>query len=106
MKSFYKAPSSCETLMALLLLAKLTSTVFSGKLSRISRFCGYTQKFSPRNLGRGVLWRCKSEQSAKVFSTKIKFSSIRESFSLESFPLYDSVLQAMKSVSGLVSSMF
>ena len=35
------------------------------KLSRISRFCGYTQKFSPRNLGRGVLWHCKPEQSGR-----------------------------------------
>ena len=36
----------------------------------------------------------------EVFSAKIVFSPIHESFSLESFPLYGSVLQAMKSVSG------
>ena len=40
------------------------------KLSRITWFCGYTQKFSLRNLRGGVLWRGKSEQSAKVFSLK------------------------------------
>ena len=34
----------------------------------------------PQNFGCGVLWHCKSEQSAKVFSVKV--------FSLESFPLY------------------
>ena len=50
------------------------------KLPRISRFCGYTRKFSPWNLGRSVIWHCKSEQSVKVFSTKIVFSPIRESF--------------------------
>ena len=38
------------------------------------------RKFSPQNLGRGVLWRSKSEQSAKVLSVKIAFSPIRESF--------------------------
>ena len=45
------------------------------KLPRISRFCGYTRKFSPWNLGCSIIWHCKSEQSVKVFS-------------LESFPLY------------------
>ena len=45
------------------------------KLSRISRFYGYSQKFSPWNFGRGVIWHGTSEQSAKVFS-------------LKSFPLY------------------
>ena len=50
------------------------------KLSRISRFCGYTRKFSPRNLGCGVLCCCKSDQSAKVFSAKIVISPIHESF--------------------------
>ena len=40
------------------------------KLSRISRFCSYTQKFSLRNLMGCVIWRGKSEQSAKIFSLK------------------------------------
>ena len=53
---------------------------YSEKLSRISQFCGYTRKFSLRNLGRGVLWRGKSEQSVKVFFAKIVFSPICESF--------------------------
>ena len=58
---------------------------YSGKLSRektsrISQFCSYTSKFSPRNLGHGVFWHSKSEQSAKVFSAKIVFSPNHESF--------------------------
>ena len=56
------------------------------KLSWISRFCGYTRKFSLRNLGRGVLRHGKSEQSAKVFSAKIGFSPIRGSFLPWKFP--------------------
>ena len=56
------------------------------ELSRISLFCGYTRKFSPQNLGCGVLWRCKSEQSAKVFYAKIVFLTIRESFLPQKFP--------------------
>ena len=64
---------------------------YSRKLSRekllgILRFCGYTQEFSPRNLGHGVLWHCKSEQSTKVFSAKIVFSPICESFLPRKFP--------------------
>ena len=50
------------------------------KLSQILWFCGYTQKFSPQNLGHGVLWHGKSKQSAKVFSAKNAFSPIRKSF--------------------------
>ena len=45
----------------------------------------YTRKFSPQNLGCGVLWCCKSEQSVKVFSAKIVFSPIRESFLPQKF---------------------
>ena len=56
------------------------------KLLRISWFCGCTQNFSLRNLGRDVLWRCKSKQSAKVFSAKIVFSPIRESLLPRRFP--------------------
>ena len=55
------------------------------KLSWISRFCGYTRKFSPWNLGRGVLWHGQSEQSAKVFSVKIVFSPICKSFLPQKF---------------------
>ena len=55
---------------------------FRGRLlSQISQFCGYTRKFSPRNLGCGVLWHCKNEQSTKVFSAKIVFLPICEKFS-------------------------
>ena len=56
---------------------------------RISRFCGYLRKFSPWNLGNGVLWRGTSEQSTNVFSYS---SPIRDFFSLKSFPLYSSFL--------------
>ena len=51
------------------------------KLSRISWFCGYSWKFSPQNLGAWHLWRCKSEQSANVFSTKIMFFTNLQKFS-------------------------
>ena len=64
-----------------------TAENFRGrKLSRISWFCGYTQKFSPQNLGHSVLRHGKSEQSAEVFSTKIVFSPIRKSFLPWKFP--------------------
>ena len=58
-----------------------TAENFRGrKLSRISRFCGYLWKFSLWNLGRGIDWCSKSEQSAKVFLTESYFSPICESF--------------------------
>ena len=48
---------------------------YSGKLlsetTFTNWFCGCTQKFSLRNVGCGVLWCSKSEQSAKVFPMKI-----------------------------------
>ena len=65
------------------------------KLSWILPLCGYTQKFSPRNLGRGILWRCKSEQSVKVFSAKSYFHQIAKVFSLESFPLYGTLHESI-----------
>ena len=70
----------------LLTLYRIAENFRGRKLSRISRFCGYTRKFSPWNLGRGVLWRCKSEQSAKVFSAKIVFSPICKNFFPRKFP--------------------
>ena len=53
------------------------------KLSRISWFCGYMQKFSPQNLERGIYWHGKSKQSVKA---KIVFSPIREIFLPQKFP--------------------
>ena len=58
---------------------------YSGKISREKTFANFTvfmlyTKVSPRNLGRGVLWRCKSDQSTKVFSAKIVISPIHEKF--------------------------
>ena len=55
------------------------------KLSRISRFCGYSRKFSSEIWRRGTVVST-SEQSGKVFSTKIVFSTnSRESFLLQKF---------------------
>ena len=51
------------------------------KLLQISQFCGYSQKFSLRNLGHGILWHGTSEQPAKVFSVKIVFFTIPQKFS-------------------------
>ena len=60
----------------------------SGKLSRKKTFANFAvlwlyANFFPQTLGRGVLWQGKSLQSPKVFSTKIVFSPIRESFLCE-----------------------
>ena len=49
----------------------------------------YMQKFSPQNLGRGILWCSKSEQSANVFSTKIVFFTNSWKFPP---PLYGSLI--------------
>ena len=61
---------------------------YSGKLSRektlnsrILRFCCYSRKFSLRNLGAWHPWHGTSEQSAKVFSTKIVFFTNSRKFS-------------------------
>ena len=53
------------------------------KLLHFFLFCGYTRTFSPQNLGHGVLWRSKSEQSAKLY-----FHQFTKVFSLETLPLY------------------
>ena len=59
----------------------ITGNFQGRKLSRILRFCGYSRKFSPRNLGHEILWCGKSEQSAKVFSAKIVFFTNSQKFS-------------------------
>ena len=51
------------------------------KLSPISWFCSYMQKFSLQNLRRGVLRHDKSEQSAKVFFAKVVFFTNLQTFS-------------------------
>ena len=51
------------------------------KLSRISRFCGYSKSFSCKIWGCGVLWHSTSDQSAKVFSAKIIFFTNSRKFS-------------------------
>ena len=61
-------------------LYRIAANFQGRKLSQISRFCDYMKKFSPRNLGCGILRHSKNEQFAKVFSAKIVFSPICESF--------------------------
>ena len=63
---------SCEWLTESMIY-RIVGNFRGRKLSQILRFCGYMQKFSPQNLGRGILWHGKSGQSAKVFSAKIVF---------------------------------
>ena len=63
-----------------------TCVALNVKLSREKTFAnfavlGYTCKFSPQNLGRGVLWCDKSEQSPKVFSMKMSFFTNLRKFS-------------------------
>ena len=65
------------------------------KLSRISRLCGYTRNFSLRNLGRGVLRRGKSEQSAKVFSENRIFTNSRK-FSPSNVSCYNCIQLSRK----------
>ena len=51
---------------------------------KFHKFCGFVairKKFSLQNLGRGILSHGKSEQSAKVFSTKIVFFNNSRNFS-------------------------
>ena len=56
------------------------------KLSRISRFCGYSQKFSPWNLGVWCLlaWHERSIHESFLHENRI-FVNV---FSFKSFPLY------------------
>ena len=59
------------------------------KLEWISRFCSYLQNFSP--IGGVASFGCDtSEQSVKVFSTKILFPPNRKSFPPRKFPLESS----------------
>ena len=55
---------------------------------KFSRFVAIRESFLCEIWGPGVLWRCKSEQSAKIFSAKSYFHQFAKVFSLESFPLY------------------
>ena len=74
---------------------RIAENFWGRKLSWILRFCGYTRKFSPQTLGCGILWRGKSVQSANVFSVKIVFSPIHESFPLYSTCMYCSEFQRL-----------
>jgi len=62
------------------------------------KFCSFVAicKSFVREIWRcGILWHSKSEQSAKVFSVKIVFSPICESFLIRKFP---TVWYCMKSI--------
>ena len=66
MKSFYKASSSCEMLMAFLLLAKLTSTVFSRKLFKGENFHEFRGFVAIRESFLREIWGVVSFGAAKV----------------------------------------
>ena len=53
---------------------------------KISRFCSYSQKFSPRNLGCGILWRHKPAIGQSFFRENLYFPPICRSFLLQKFP--------------------
>ena len=53
------------------------------KLSRISRFCSYSQKFSPQNWGCGVFWWRHQRATHEIFlSTNLIFHPFMKVFSL------------------------
>ena len=58
-------------------LCAQSSVLCNGKLSWISRFCGYSLKSSLQIWECGMLWHGKSEQSAKIFSNLWKFSPLK-----------------------------
>ena len=76
------------------------------KFSRISRFCGYTREFSPRNLGVVSFGAAKASNLQKFSPQKSYFHQFAKVFSLESFPLYCNVLRTYlhESIKWLCSS--
>ena len=59
------------------------------KLSQILQFCGYSQKFSLRNLGAWHPWRGTSRAICESFLLENRsFHQFAKVFSLESFPPY------------------
>ena len=58
------------------------------KLLPISRFCGYSQKFSLQNWGLGVFWWYQQAICEFFFPRRSYFPPIRESFLLRKFPTY------------------
>ena len=62
------------------------------KLSQILLFCGYSLKFSPQNLGYGVLWYGKSDNLRKFSLRKSDFHQFAKVISIETFPLYSTCL--------------
>ena len=57
------------------------------KLSRISRFCGYSQKYSPKYLGPWCLLVAPASNPWKFSPQKSFFRQFAKVFSHESFPL-------------------
>ena len=61
----------------------------------------YSRESFPRDIwGHDLLWRGKSEQSAKVSLRKSYFSPIYKVFTLESFPAYTVISKITGALSG------
>ena len=66
---------------------------YSGKLSRISWFCGYSRKFSPRNLGAWCPLARHERAIHKSFLRENRiFHQFAKVFFLKSFPLYGTTM--------------
>ena len=75
---------------------------YSGKLSRISQFCDYLQKFSLQNLwGVASFGAAKASIRESFLRKKSYFHQFVKVFSLESFLLYGTVLH-LRAIAGLV----
>ena len=68
---------------------RIVGNFWGRKLSRILRFCGYSRKFSPWNLGVWcpLAWHKQAIRKSFLHENRI-FHQFAKAFSLESFPLY------------------
>jgi len=57
------------------------------KPSQISRFCGYSWKFSPWNLGHAIIWRHQRTIHESFLCENLIFHQFAKVFSHKSFPL-------------------
>ena len=71
-------------------VAEIQPACASGKLSREKTCVNfvYLQKFSPRNLGHGILLHNKSKQYMSFLCKNRIFHQFAKVFSLKNFPLY------------------
>ena len=67
-------------------------SAFNKDYLQILKFCSYSQKFSPQNLGHGIFWQWHQQAigERKFYLWKSYFHQIKKVFSLESFLLYSS----------------